>query len=153
MILAGSPMNKWLPSALLLLSVMGASGCTSALAVFPTAQSHQVPGDAKIVPLGQAEGTAEHFEVTFGGLVDLLDPNSQQEAVREAIRKKQGDLLTDYVLSFYAVRAAIPGIDLLNIWWVHWKAEGTVAKVELTPSAPPLPPGSPPSKSERESRR
>ncbi len=106
-----------------------------------------------MVSLGHAEGTAEHFEATFGGLVDLLDPNSQQEAVQEAIQKKHGDLLTDYVLSFYAVRAAIPGIDLLNIWWVHWKAEGTVAKVELTPSALPLPPGSLPSKPEREPRR
>lgn len=146
-------MTKWLPSALMLLLACGVSGCTTALAVFPTAQSHQIPRDAKVVPLGHAEGTAEHFEATFGGLVDLLDPNSQQEAVREAIQKKQGDLLTDYVLSFYAVRAAIPGIDLLNIWWVHWKAEGTVAKVELTPSALPLPPGSPPSKPEREPRR
>ncbi|MDE3243435.1 MAG: hypothetical protein KGO52_12025 [Nitrospirota bacterium] len=146
-------MTKWLPSALILLLACGALGCTSALAVFPTVQSHQIPGDAKVVPLGQAEGTSEHFEVTFGGLVDLLDPNSQQEAVREAIQKKQGDLLTDYVLSFYAVRAAIPGIDLLNFWWVHWKAEGTVAKVELTSSAPPLPPGSVPSKSEREPRQ
>jgi len=146
-------MTNWLPSALMLLLACGVSGCTTALAVFPTAQSHQIPRDAKVVPLGHAEGTAEHFEATFGGLVDVLDPNSQQEAIREAIQKKQGDLLTDYVLSFYAVRAAIPGIDLLNIWWVHWKAEGTVAKVELTPSAPPLPPGSLPSQPEREPRR
>ncbi len=146
-------MTKWLPSALILLLTVGASGCTSALAVFPTTQSHQVPRDAKVVPLGLAEGTAEHFEVTFGGLVDLLDPNSQQEAVWAAIQKKQGDLLTDYVLSFYAVRAAIPGIDLLNFWWVHWKAEGTVAKVELTSSAPPLPSGSLPSQPEQEPQR
>lgn len=146
-------MNKGLPSVLMLLLACGVSGCTSALAVFPVTQSHQIPGDAKIVPLGQAEGTADHFEATFGGLPDLLDPSSQQEAVREAIQKKQGDLLTDYVLSFNAVRAGIPGIDLLTFWWVHWKAEGTVAKVELTPSAPSLPPGSLPSKSEREPRR
>ena len=149
-------MNKWLPSALLLLSVNGASGCTTALAVFPTAQSHQIPGNAKVVPLGHAEGTAEHFEATFGGLVDLLDPNSQQEAVREAIQKKQGDLLTDYTLSFYAVRAAIPGIDLLNIWWVHWKAEGTVAKVEMGqpgPSSPASPGGSLLPQTQQEPRR
>lgn len=146
-------MTKWLPSVFLLLLAASGSGCTTALAVFPTAQSHQVPSDAKVVPLGHAEGTAEHFEATFGGLLDLLDPNAQQAAVQDAIKKKQGDLLTDYVLSFYAVRAAIPGIDLLNIWWVHWKAEGTVAKVELTPSTPPLPPGNLPSKSEREPRR
>lgn len=128
-------------------------GCTSALAVFPTAQSHQIHGDAKVVPLGPAEGAAEHFEVTFGGLVDLLDPNSQQAAVREAIQKKHGGLLTDYVLSFYAVRAAIPGIDLLTVWWVHWKAEGTVAKVDMGPSGSSLPGGSPLPKTEQEPRR
>lgn len=149
-------MIKWLPSALMLLLACGASGCTSALAVFPTAQSHQIPRDAKVVPLGYAEGTAEHFEATFGGLVDLLDPNAQQAAVREAIQKKQGDLLTDYVLSFYAVRAAIPGIDLLNFWWVHWKAEGTVAKVEMGqsgPVSPASPGGTLPPKTEQEPRR
>ncbi|MBM4134226.1 MAG: hypothetical protein FJ245_10690 [Nitrospira sp.] len=146
-------MTKWLPSVFLLLLAASGSGCTTALGVFPTAQSHQIPNDAKVVPLGHAEGTAEHFEATFGGLVDLLDPTSQQEAIREAIQKKQGDLLTDYVLSFYAVRAALPGVDLLTIWWVHWKAEGTVAKVEQASSAPPLPPGNLPAKSEREPGR
>lgn len=146
-------MTKWFPPALWLLLAVGASGCTSALAVFPVTHSHQIPGDAKIVPLGQAEGTAVHFEVTFGGLVDLLDPTSQQAAVREAIQKKQGDLLTDYTLSFYAVRAATPGIDLLTIWWVYWKAEGTVAKVEMGQPGPALPGGSPLPKTEQEPRR
>ncbi len=155
-------MTKKFPYAwwLVLALAVGTSGCMSALAVFPTAQSHYVPGEARIVPLGPSEGTAEHFEVTFGGLVDLLDPNAQQKAIQEAIQQKHGDLLTDYVLSFYAVRAAIPGIDLLTIWWVHWKAEGVVAKVEGGQAGPPsglsvpvLPNGSPLPKIDQEPKR
>lgn len=144
----GRPMTKWwLPSAFLFL-VPGVSACTSALAVFPTTQSHEIPADATLVPLGPSEGASEHFEVTFGGLVDLLDPTNQQAAVQEAIKKKQGDALTDYVLSFYAVRGAIPGIDIITFWWVHWKAEGTVVRVEpatsATASRPPAGPGKEP---------
>lgn len=143
-------MTAWFQSVLLSALVLGVSACTSALAVFPTIQSHEIPGGATLVSLGPSEGASEHFEVTFGGLVDLLDPNSQQAAVQDAIKKKQGDALTDYVLSFYAVRAAIPGIDLINFWWVHWKAEGTVVRVETAASAPA---GGPPARSDTEPRR
>lgn len=129
------------------------SGCSSALAVFPIAQSHHIPVDAKVTPLGQAEGTSEHFEATSGGLVDLLDPNNQQAAIQDAIKKKQGDALTNYVLSLYAVRGAIPGIDIITFWWVHWKAEGTVIKIERGPSSIPPPAGSPPARLEQEPRR
>jgi hypothetical protein len=128
-------------------------GCSSAVAVFPTAQSHHIPVDARVTPLGQAEATSEHFEATSGGLVDLLDPNNQQAAIQEAIKKKQGDALTNYVLSLYAVRAAIPGIDIITFWWVHWKVEGTVVKVERGTSLAPSQTGSPPLKLEQEPRR
>lgn len=129
------------------------SGCSTALGVFPASQSHQIPAGAKVVPLGQSEGTSEHFEATFGGLLDLLDPNNQQAAIQDAIKKKQGDALTDYVLSFYAARAAIPGIDLLTLWWVHWKAEGMVVKVEAGLPVTLAPAGSSMPKIEPEIRR
>ena len=61
----------------------------------------------------------------------------QQEAVREAIRAKGGDLLIDYTLSVRVTRFPL-GLFLteLNAWWITWTAEGIVAKAQPESSEP-----------------
>nr|MBI3612204.1 hypothetical protein [Nitrospirota bacterium] len=114
-----------------------AGGCSSALGIWPVAQSHYTNPDAKIVPLGPTRGSAGQWFFTYGGLADVMHPDIAQEAVREAIREKRADLLTDYTLSLRGTRAPIFLIPGLDLWWVSWTAEGTAAKLDRPP--PTLP--------------
>jgi len=112
-----------------------AAGCSSALGVWPVPQSHYTDQDVRLVSLGPAKGAAGQWFFTYGGLADVMHPDIAQEAVREALREKRADLLTDYTLSLRGTRAPIFLIPGLDLWWVSWTAEGTAAKIEqLSPA-------------------
>jgi hypothetical protein len=106
-------------------------GCSAGLGLWPVVQSHVPASGTAIVPLGETEGTASDFFFTWGGLPDFLHPALQEEAVREAIRVKGGDLLIDYTLSVRVTRFPL-GLFLteLNAWWITWTAEGIAAKAQ-----------------------
>jgi hypothetical protein len=107
------------------------NGCSGGLGLWPVAQSHLTTDGTNIVPLGNAEGTADDFFVTWGGLPDFMHSDLQAEAVRNAIQAKEGDLLINYTLSVRVTRFPL-GLLLVDLsaWWVIWTAEGTAAKVQ-----------------------
>lgn len=147
-------MNKWFPSVLMLLLACGASGCTSALGVWPVAQSHVSYPETKIAPLGETKATARDFEFTLSGVPDIMHPDIAHRAVHDAIAAKGGDLLTDYTLSLYVTQIPF-GLFIagVNGWVITWTAEGTAAKLEFVKPGQPVPsPGTAP-KSEQEPRR
>ncbi|MGH7233183.1 MAG: hypothetical protein ACREJU_17760 [Nitrospiraceae bacterium] len=106
-------------------------GCSAGLGLWPVVQSHVTASGAKLVLIGESEGTAGDFFFTWGGLPDFLHPDLQEEAVRKAVRAKGGDLLINYTLSVRATRLPL-GLFLteLNAWWVTWTAEGIAVKVQ-----------------------
>ena len=105
--------------------------CSAGLGLWPVVQSHRIVSGAKLVPIGETEGTASDFFVTWGGLPDFLHPDLQEEAVRKAIRAKEGNLLINYTLSVRVTRFPL-GLLLidLNAWWITWTAEGVAVKVQ-----------------------
>jgi hypothetical protein len=111
-------------------------GCTSAVAVFPEAQSRVIYPHDWVMPIGEGRASTTWYDLTFSGLPDFIDPQLGQEAVREAIRSRQGDLLTDYALSLHLTQLSSPfNITIFSyqlfptFWIIRWTAEGTVAKV------------------------
>ena len=80
-----------------------ANGCSSGLGLWPVAQSHFAAEEMKIVPLGETEGTAGDFFITWGGLPDFLHSDLQEEAVEghqgqgrgPALKLRDGNLLID----------------------------------------------------------
>ncbi|WP_447598243.1 hypothetical protein [Nitrospira sp. Nam80] len=114
----------------LLVASIALNGCSSGLGLWPVAQSHITAEGAQIVPLGDTKGTASDFFFSWGGLPDFLHSNLQAEAVQEAIRAKQGDLLIHYTLSVRATRLPLGLLVVdLSLWWVTWTAEGIAAKI------------------------
>ena len=118
------------------------AGCSAGLGLWPVVQSHFTASGTKLVPIGESEGTAGDFFFTWGGLPDFLHPDLQEEAVRKAVRAKDGDLLINYTLSVRVTRFPL-GLLLidLNAWWITWTAEGIAAKVHFmnTESTGPRP--------------
>lgn len=133
-----------LPNALLLAVLLAALtvlsfGCSSALGIWPVTQSRYTSQDVAIIPVGPTSGSASDWFFTFGGMVDLMDPDIPQQAVLEAVHKKKADLLINYTLSLRATRLGIPLIESLTFWWLTWTAEGTAAKIEFVSPVPAIP--------------
>ncbi len=103
---------------LLLLS----GGCTIASGVWPVPQSHFAYPNSNVIPLGQGQGKAE---TTSLGMPDIMDADLMEQAVQDAIRQKGGNLLLDYYL-YYDIKQYFP-----FVYGISWKAEGTVAKMEV----------------------
>jgi hypothetical protein len=84
------------------------------------------------VPIGEAKGEGSDWFFTYGGVVDMMHPDIQKEAVNEAIKSKGGNLLIDYTLSLKATRVPF-GLFIVGLdgWWITWTAEGTAAKMEI----------------------
>jgi hypothetical protein len=107
------------------------AGCSAGLGVWPVVQSQLTASGTKLAPIGESKGTASDFFITWGGLPDFLHPDLQEEAVRRAIRAKEGDLLINYTLAVRVTRFPL-GLLLidLNAWWITWTAEGIAVKVQ-----------------------
>ena len=122
-------------------------GCTSAVAVWPEAQSRVTYPYDKIVAMGEARASTTGYDISWSGIPDFIDPQLGKEAVQKAIRVKRGDLLIDYTLSLYLIGLSSPfnvtmfNFPLIpNFWIITWTAEGTAAKLEnaeTQPSAQP----------------
>jgi len=126
----------WLAGTLLLVGLLIQS-CSAARGVWPVAQSHEIYPDTRIVPIGEAKGEGRDWFFTYGGVVDMMHPDIQKEAVNEAIKSKGGTLLIDYTLSLKATRIPF-GLFIVGLdgWWITWTAEGTAAKMELVKPEP-----------------
>lgn len=105
-----------------LLLVLSAGGCTIASGVWPVPQSHFSYPNSNVIPLGPGKGEATAMGF---GPPDIMDVDLMEAAVQNAIRQKGGDLLVDYYL-FYEIKTYLP-----FIYDITWRAEGTVAKMEI----------------------
>lgn len=137
---------------------LGIGGCTSAVAVWPEAQSRVTYPYDRIVPIGEASAHTTGYDISFSGIPNFIDPQLGKEAVQDAIRSKRGDLLIDYTLSLYLIGLSSPfNVRMFNFflipnfWIITWTAEGTAAKLggaEPEPQASPAE-ATPPSTGER----
>ena len=118
----GKVKRDLLASMVGLFLVLSAGGCTIASGVWPVPQSHFAYPNSNVLPLGPGKGEAS----TMGfGMPDIMDVDLMEAAVQSAIREKGGDLLVDYYL-FYDIKTYFPMVHSIT-----WRAEGTVAKMEI----------------------
>lgn len=132
-----------LPGAgLLLCAALTAGGC-AAVGVWPVPNTHELPPDTRVVPIGEVKGYAKDWFFTFGGVPDIIHPDIAQEATKDALAAKKADLLINSVYSLYVTRIPL-GLYIagVNAWIISWTVEGTAAKFE------PRPPGPTPAKPE-----
>ena len=133
-------LRRYATAIVLMALPIALDGCSAGLGLWPVVQSH-LTASAKLVPISESEGTASDFFFTWGGLPDFLHSDLQEEAVRNAVRARGGDLLINYTLSVRVTRFPL-GLLLidLNAWWITWTAEGIAVKVQSI-SPEPVPGG------------
>jgi hypothetical protein len=94
----GQPVFRFLRraciTAVLLVALIGLNGCSSGLGLWPVAQSHITVEGTRIVPLGNTEGTAGDFFISWGGLPNFLHSNLQAEAGRRPLERNKAIFLS-----------------------------------------------------------
>ena len=107
----------------LLLLMFSMGGCTIYQGAWLHPQSHFDYPNSNVIPLGHAVGEASTTSI-FVPVV--YDADLWEEAVRDAIRQKQGDILIDYLLTI-----EVSTVPILQIYTTTYQADGTVAKMEI----------------------
>jgi hypothetical protein len=112
---------------LILIGVLAAAniGCSVGSGAWLRPQSHFDFPNSNVIPLGKAQGQASTSSIF---IPTIFDADVQEAAIQDALRKKGGDILIDYVMSYEVT--AIPLI-FLTVYETKIKVDGTACKMEI----------------------
>ena len=116
----GDGMNQWIKRCLAL-SIAGLmlAGCSQTYLTGFRTESHFAYPNSNISPLGYAKGESSP---ACGLSVSFVNSGMQEEAVRNALQAKQGDILVNY-LEFTTLT------NILFFSCTSYSVEGTAAKM------------------------
>lgn len=112
-------------AGVLILTLFGLEGCTVGQFAWLYPQSHFDYPNSNITPIGKVHGEASTVSVFFPV---MMDADLQEEAYKNALQQKGGDMIIDFLATTEVVMYPIA---FINIFKTTYKVDGTAAKMEI----------------------